>query len=96
MSYRQMLERDEVISGVAIMSPDGTVYSLDAPNRHCNVIWMICDTLGIDCVPGDWEQGFVTDEGTWLRRTQAAVFARMNGQCPQPKWGEELYSEDLW
>jgi hypothetical protein len=63
--------------------------------RHCNCFETIHE-MGIRRPFVD-EQGFVTDEGNFLTRHQAKVYAE---RCGQIKAGEgqyrELYSEDLW
>jgi len=84
------------ITGVAIMQ-DGVKYFLSAPARHHDVIGLMIDHYKIEPpVRANSPQGFVLNTGEFVTRKQARTIAVMNGQCPEPKLKEELYSEDLW
>lgn len=41
-------------------------------------------------------QGFVTSDGNFLNRIEAAEFALRIGQIQKLSWPPNLYSEDLW
>lgn len=82
------------VVGVAIRI-DGVTYSLPAPCRHHHVIWMLA-AQGHD-LPISGEQGFVLDDGYFVRRKPALSIARRAGQVLRetaPAHG--LFSEDVW
>lgn len=77
----------------------GTTYSLPPPNRHHNVIRLIAETLGIKYVDArDDDQGFLDENGQYLRRKPALRVASANNQLREgvPVIGGRLYSENLW
>lgn len=86
------------IVGVAIRLVDGTMFTLDAPNRHGHLLPVVAKArpgwrmrYGVD------EQGFVTDCGEFLSRKQAAVVALKSGQWDGVYAGGNVFtSEDLW
>lgn len=80
------------VVAAAIRDHDGTVYSLPAPKRHAHVIWHMAD-LGIK-TPITGKQGFVTSEGGFVGREEAAMIALHAGQIDGHR--RELFSEDLW
>jgi len=87
------------ITHVAIVYK-GVTYSLPAPNRHYNVISLIVEKTGERMV-GENEQGFLDEEGVFLRRAPALIRARKTGQLLKDRElnnnvGMKLYSEDLW
>lgn len=85
-----------MITHVAVIH-DGITYSLPAPNRHHDVMRLICTQTGRPA--GDNEQGFLTHEGRFIGRRFALWFAQQCGQFkrgPEGYQGEELFSEDLW
>lgn len=87
------------IVGVALRAPDGTIYSLPAPNRHHHLIQHVVSELKvIERVGTDWEQGFVDSEGRWLRRKPALIVATKANQLKPGTVtrGGQLYSEDIW
>jgi hypothetical protein len=88
----------EQIVGVAIIRYDGTVFSLPKPNRHHNCIRAMA--AAGDPVPIKGKQGFITDTGRFLNRTQAGRLVESNGQYFKRTAGSypggELYSEDIW
>lgn len=82
----------------------GLIATLPKPNRHNDVIHGLYYILGKQ-VSGDlWEQGFITDEGIFKDRHEAAKWVNLIGQkvteqCKQDneKTGlHTLFSEDLW
>jgi len=84
-----------MIIGVAIKDGDGRVYSLPEPYRHSHVIGVMARICKLK-IPIIGEQGFITDDGIFLGREEAAVYALQNKQIEKLSWGPELYSEDLW
>ena len=86
------------IVAAAIKDKTGTVYSLQPPNRHHDIIWQ-CGVAGHD----GSVQGFLTDEGKFVDREEAMVIARAANQLIDrpagPASGNQstkLFSEDLW
>lgn len=82
------------IVGVAVRYNEQT-FSLPAPNRHHNVLYMIGK------ISGSHEEGFVLDDGTFIGRIGAMQLAKDNGQLNRREGenyyqGPELFSEDLW
>lgn len=61
--------------------------------RHGDAIKIAVEQTGIKPVQVD-SQGFITEEGKFVDRQEAARIAFEAGQISQPK--EELYSEDLY
>lgn len=82
------------IEMAAIRDHDGTVYTVPRPGRHHHVIRLMADK-GI-ATPITGEQGFVTSEGKFVRRTIAGQIAIKAGQIEVLKCPPQLYSEDLW
>lgn len=86
----------ELITGVALLSAEGKMWSLPRPNRHHNLFALAAfqnaDASG--CT-----QGFTTSTGRFVDREQAFEMTRTNGQ-PNRRSGnpgsKQLYSEDLW
>ena len=76
---------------------DGKIWTLPSPARHGHVLWAMDQVhpgRAIECYPQ--YQGFVTSEGRWVDRTEAASIAITAGQIKALKWPPYLYSEDLW
>jgi hypothetical protein len=90
---------DMQITGVALRSPQGEIYQLEAPRRHSDVIAAMWGQ-GAGELVHSCQQGFVTASGEYLDRRQALQLALKTGQLEtgaQTVPGlEELYSEDLW
>ena len=87
------------ITHVAIRC-QGKVWSLPPPNRHHDVIRLICKEAGVASaqVPPD-DRGFLIDGETYVRRKPALLVARKSGQIKPGSLGlnlGELYSEDVW
>jgi len=75
---------------------EGRVYSIPAPGRHDNAIaLMVKENPDKSRFLGS-EQGFVTSEGKFLDRIEAAAIAIKCGQIEKLNWPPDLYSEDLW
>ncbi len=75
---------------------DGMNYMLDPPKRHHDIIAFL-DRNGLEDVAKKGEQGFMTDEGDFVRRRPALRIARKAGQIKQetaPSHG--LFSEDIF
>jgi len=82
------------IVGVAIRTREGKVYSLPSPNRHHHLVRMIFEETGKPLY-GE-TQGFLTNCGRFMNRSQARVVARKSGQLKGDLIGSVLTSEDLW
>jgi len=74
----------------AAIYQDGVIYSVPAPGRHHDVM------VALRSLDRPYEQGFLTSTGLFVRRKLAALIAKEAGQITEPKWGDQLYSEDLW
>ena len=61
------------------------------PARHHDVLFMIGQSLALVA-----EQGFLTSDGEFVDRCAAALIATMAGQITNPRYGNDLHSEDLW
>lgn len=83
------------IIGVAIKR-DGFVYSLDAPNRHGDVIVKMVEFGVPKPVTKDAIQGFIGLNGEFLDRLEALEIVKANGQNIRPLERSQLYSEDIW
>jgi hypothetical protein len=70
------------------------IFSVPAPGRHNHVINLMYE-MGFQ-TPIGGEQGFLTSTGWFVRRKPAVWIAQQAGQIDEPKWGDQLYSEDLW
>lgn len=67
----------------------GATWSLPRPARHHNVLWAI-DGAGLDATaPGPEAQGFLTSEGRFVGRREAAKMAVDAGQLAERICGEE-------
>lgn len=62
--------------------------------RHHLIIRDIVEKLGIEAIPIMGEQGFLTDEGSFVSRAEAAKIAFAAGQIQERK--EFLFSEDIF
>lgn len=74
----------------------GLTFSVPAPGRHHNVVHKMVGELGL-AQTGEWEQGFLTSRGRFVRRKPALRMAREAGQILRetaPNSG--LFSEDVW
>ena len=85
----------EEITGVALLTPDGSLWSLPRPYRHHHIFALAAFTgKGVD--PST--QGFTTTLGRFVDRQEAAKVAAQAGQ--HMRRGHDpvstLYSEDLW
>lgn len=88
-----MSEQPKKIIGVALRRYDLIVYQ-PRPARHHHLIRGLSRS-GVDFVT-DWEQGFLSDAGTFLTRREAAELALASGAVEAPHSPDELFSEDLW
>ncbi len=84
-----------MIVAVAIRQ-DGSTFTLPRPARHHQVIYDMVVLFGLT-PPIKGEQGFITDEGTFVDRVTAKDIARSHGQLlPRASHLPELFSEDVW
>ena len=77
---------------------DGEIYALPAPMRHWNVMEHMRAHLGEGYrqPDPDWDQGFLTSKGRFVRRVEARDIAIVTGQIERATHGSQLFSEDLW
>jgi hypothetical protein len=77
---------------------DGEVFSLPAPNRHWNVMTYMRQYLGDKWrePDPDWDQGFLTSKGRFVRRIEARDIAMLSGQIEKTQHRNQLFSEDVW
>lgn len=87
------------IEKVACIDTNGSIWSLDPPNRHHNVLWEM-HKYGAKEVDAMDSQGFLTDKGIYVTRCEAFKIATEANQVklriPGKYNGLELFSEDLW
>lgn len=87
----------ETTIAAAAICLGGTIYSVQAPGRHHDVIGLMAEKgIGVgDRAIG--EQGFVASDGEFYGRVHARRIAGAAGQIKgdglHPR---ELFSEDLW
>lgn len=83
------------ITGVAIRHRETkAVFSMPKPARHDTLILELVKLGEPDFAKG--EQGFVTEDGRFLEREEAFVYALRFGQLKNTKLRRLLFSEDLW
>ena len=80
-----------MITAVAIRV-NNNIYSLPKPNRHGALFKYVKENLAIV----DYEHGFMTSEGNFVGREEAAKMALECGQIKTLRHPGILYSEDLW
>lgn len=84
----------ETIVAAAIMY--GTqVVSMPAPNRHHHILHKVFNDAGGKYIRAD-VQGFLTNAGRFVDRTEALMIATKANQVKGSIIGAELYSENLW
>ena len=89
------------IKAAAIRTEENEVWSVPAPGRHHNVIWLMRD-MGISVGRiSHSEEGFVTDADEFVSRADALDIARAAGQLVEEHKDlaeqlGELYSEFVW
>jgi hypothetical protein len=84
------------VVAVAIHTPDGLVFTKEAPARHHDVIRLMTGK-GIETMGSDVAQGFLLSDGRFCRRKPAKLIARKANQLlPRACDLEELFSEDVW
>jgi len=87
------------IISVAIKTADGLIHFLPKPNRHADVVHALHKATEYkmsNLIIAHGEQGFVTDEGTFVNRIEAGKIAINSGQIKKMEYPPTLYSEDLW
>jgi hypothetical protein len=89
--------RDMKIVCAAVLLED-TVYFMDPPARHWNILHAMAEFLG-ETQDSRWTQGFLTDTGDFVMRRSALMIAERSKQLLQPiprDRAQELFSEDVW
>lgn len=81
----------------AALKRDGVVFSAPPPARHHTLLHELDRIFGDKHAPfRPDEQGFVGTDGRFYGREEAARIAVLAEQVQEPRYGRELYSEDLW
>jgi hypothetical protein len=89
------------IKAAAICTEENEVWSVPAPGRHHNVIWLMRD-MGFSVGRIAYsEEGFITDSDEFVSRTEAMIIAKAAGQLIDKHYEvsqhyTELYSEWVW
>jgi hypothetical protein len=89
------------IKAAAIRTEENEVWSVPAPGRHHNVIWLMRD-MGFSMGRiSHSEEGFITDSDEFVSRADALDIARAAGQLVEEHKDlaeqlGELYSEFVW
>lgn len=92
----------ETIVGVAIKMHSGSVASLPRPARHLDLLIDLqrCGQREGPAPEGAHDsagRGFLTSEGRFVDRMEAASIAIAAGQVTRVAWPSRgLYSEDVW
>lgn len=76
----------------------GATWSLPRPHRHHHILWAI-DKAGLCAMtPGPDAQGFLTSDGRFVGREEAANIAVAAGQITRDQMvsKRDIFSEDLW
>lgn len=73
---------------------NGLTFTMPPPARHHHILQNM--PVGEQWTVFPEEQGFLTSEGKFVSRFQAAAIAIRARQILEPQWGRELFSEDLW
>lgn len=76
----------------AAINAGGLIFSLARPARHSDIIRAMSET--VEGRPLVGVQGFVTNDGRFLGRKEAAKLAFESGQIAE--FRDELFTEDLW
>jgi len=86
------------IVSVAIQDPNGLVFSLPKPKRHNHIVHSMALVGMPTPVTNNREQGFLTSEGNFVTREEAAVIAISCGQVKAEALDVPgvLFSEDVW
>ena len=81
------------IATAAVKLSNGLIVSLPRPARHHDIINALA-RINVICL----EQGFLTDEGRFVTRSEGWVIAQDAGQIVYECGGVsgELYSDNLW
>lgn len=87
-----------MIDKVALrIKPTGEIVTRGKYDRHHDLLQLRdenCNFLFAKYLDSEKEQGFVTDEGRFVGRSEGADIAYKCGQISNPK--RQLYSEDLF
>ncbi len=86
----------EKIVSVAIKAKEGLIFSLPKPNRHVDIIRLLFLVEIDPLVASNGEEGFLTSEGRFVDRIEAAQIALFSGQVAALLLPPKLRTEDLW
>jgi hypothetical protein len=81
----------------ALRRENGEIFTMPRPNRHFKLIQAVVEQGWETPIQQD-QQGFLLEDGRWVRRKAALIFALTSGQVPEEKLISKntLLSEDLW
>ena len=71
----------------------GVTITAPPPARHHDLMRAL---QGLKPMASPENQGFLTSDGHFTEREEAAQIAISAGQIKETKWGKYLFSEDLW
>lgn len=83
------------VAAAALRLEDGTIVTEPPPARHHDLIKVAVAEHGARAGLIN-EQGFVDEDGRFMRRKPAGQAAIEAGQIEKLRWPPNLYSEDLW
>lgn len=93
------MQMKEQIVAAALRHESGMVFTLARPHRHNDIIhWFGKRRLSIEEFVGLCEEGFLTSDGRFVGRKEAARIAIAAGQVKQKDLCAfpSIFSEDLW
>lgn len=77
---------------------EGVIFTLPPPHRHIDIWEYMVSKHGVN--PAQGTQGFITDSGEFVDRSEAYKIAKESHQIlPSEQYSgrpNQLYSEDLW
>ena len=87
------------IVAAAVKTEDGLIHFFPRPARHHHTVHALHrprNDVENDIIQARGIQGFVTSNGTFVDRIEAAAIAIGCGQIKELAHPPNLYSEDLW
>lgn len=82
------------VKNAAMKLASGLIVFAPKPLRHSDIIHALA-AAGMN-TPIQGQQGFLTDEGYFVNRTEAARLALEAGQTKYLRAPPNLFSEDVW
>lgn len=95
-----MIEQESIAcAAIRVLTSQGSykIYTAPRPGRHRQVLDVMLNQGEKTLHPPDAEQGFLTNDGSFVSRWRAHKIAYAAGQTARkPNWDSELFSEDVW